>query len=238
MQPSWLVGDSSAGHVESLCSPELHFPLLATDDDDLQLSPPFCRHGGRPSTSDITSGKRTATDVSEPAGSSSRCRRSGCQASAAADAWSAVRRGACNRGTAADCVWPMEEDQGANSSAASGGGVVTQRRRAGVGGRHRSSTAIRSAVSSPPETARSSKQPPQAEIKAAAGSSRSRGGGSSSRTRSNCLDDDDGGMRHASVATLLAYVYYRASVSLQNRPLPPCRRRVLRLQLTWNWTCQ
>ena len=47
-----------------------------------------------------------------------------------------------------------------------------------------------------------------------------------------------GGMRHASVATLLAYVYYRASVSLQNRHLPPCRRRVLRLSLTWNWTCQ
>ena len=43
---SWSVGDSSAGHVESLCSPELHFPLLATDDHDLQLSPPFCRHRG------------------------------------------------------------------------------------------------------------------------------------------------------------------------------------------------
>ena len=191
MQPSWLVGDSSAGHVESLCSPELHFPLLATDDGDLQLSPPFCRHGGRPSASDITSGKRTATDVSEPAGSSSRCRRSGCQTAAGrrtrgarfAVVWAVAER----RRT----VWPTEEDRGANSSAASGGGVVTQRRRAGVGGRHCSSTAIRSAVSSPPETARSSKQPPQAEIRAAAGSSRSRGGGSSSRPRSNCFDDDD-----------------------------------------------
>ena len=30
----------------------------------------------------------------------------------------------------------------------------------------------------------------------------------------------------------------KKSVSLQNRPLPPCRRRVLHLPLTWNWTCQ
>ena len=199
MQPSWSVGDSSAGHVESLCSPELHFPLLATDDDDLQLSPPFCRHRGRPSASDVTSGERTGTDVTEPAGSSSRCRRSGCQAAGTRGARSAVVRAVAER---LRTVWPTEEDRGANSSAASGGGVVTQHRSAGVGGRHCSSTAIPSAVSSPPETARSSKQPPQAEIKAAAGSSRSRGGGSSSRTRSNCLDDDDGGMRHASVATL------------------------------------
>ena len=192
MQPSWSVGDSSAGHVESLCSPELHFPLLATDDDDLQLSPPFCRHRGRPRASDVTSGQRTGTDVMEPAGSSSRCRRSGCQAAAGRrmrGARSAVVRAVAERRRT---VWPTEEDRGANSSAVSGGGVVTQHCRAGVGGRHCSSTAIRSAVSSPPETARSSKQPPQAEIKAAAGSSRSRGGGSSSRPRSNCFDDDIG----------------------------------------------
>jgi len=142
MQPSWSVGDSSAGHVESLYSPELHFPLLATDDDDLQLSPPFCRHRGRPSASDITSGERTGTDVTEPAGSSSRCRRSGCQTAAGRRTrgarFAVVRAVAERRRT----IWPTEEDRGANSSAASGGAVVTQRRRAGVGGRHCSPTAI------------------------------------------------------------------------------------------------
>ena len=97
MQPSWSVGDSSAGHVESLCSPELHFPLLATDDDDLQLSPPFCRHHGRPSASDVTSGERTGTDVTEPGGSSSRCRRSGCQAAGTRGARSAVVRAIAER---------------------------------------------------------------------------------------------------------------------------------------------
>ena len=122
MQPSWSVGDSSAGHVESLCSPELHFALLATDDDDLQLSPPFCRHRGRPSASDVTSGERTGTDVTEPAGSSSRCQRFVCQA---ADAWSAVRRGAGGHGTAADCP----ADGRRPRSEFVGGGVVTQRRR-------------------------------------------------------------------------------------------------------------
>ena len=126
MQPSWSVGDSSAGHVESLCSPELHFPHFATDDDDLQLSPPFCRHRGRPSASDVTSGERTGTDVTEPAGSSSRCRRSGCQAAGTRGARSAVVRAVAER---LRTVWPTEEDRGANSSAASGGGVVTQRRR-------------------------------------------------------------------------------------------------------------
>jgi len=129
MQPSWskletLQRDTSKVSVRP--NAILHSSRPTTTTSKFQLSPPFCRHRGRPSASDVTSGERTGTDVTEPAGSSSRCRRSGCQASAAADAWSAVRRGACNRGTAADCVWPMEEDQGANSSAASGGGVVTQ----------------------------------------------------------------------------------------------------------------
>jgi len=31
------------------------------------------------------------------------------------------------------------------------------------------------------------------------------------------------------IITLLAYVYYRASVSLQNRHLPPCRQQVLQV---------